>query len=109
MKKLSFEQKEFIKKCFFGNSQIGDSVADKLLDSGECIVCTMYGDIWTGGISNFIKIDTVENGVDCVKYTLDFDTFLDTAWYKEVRENYLKELEETRATVELIINSINNI
>jgi hypothetical protein len=90
--------KEFIKKHFFKNDQYAgwEGIADILLENGTCIVAG-DGNIWVGGIGNFIERVEATNAIGCTVLTFNVETFLKSKWYHEVATFYIDNLiEETR-------------
>lgn len=93
--------KAFIKKHFFKNERFAgwENIADVLLDKGTCIVAG-DGNIWVGGIDNFIKKGKAENCVGCTVLAFDLDTFYSSAWFREIATFYVENLiEERRKTL----------
>jgi hypothetical protein len=86
MKKLTENQKNFMKERFFKNEEYAgwSNIADALLETGTCIV---PGDdcIWKGGIGNFIKTTTAEDLIGCVRYNFDLSNFVSSEWFKEYK------------------------
>lgn len=111
MIELDNVSKEFLLQYFFNNLQYAGwkNIATKLLETGECVV---GGDncIWIGGVGNFIKTSAADEGYfGCLKYVFDFETFLTSEYYLEIRANYLIEVDKTIEELKLKRISIANI
>lgn len=80
---------------FFRNERFPGwkNIAEKLIESGECIVAGQHC-IWQGGIGNFITTKNAEEAINCLKYTFDSEEFKKSAWFKEIKESYLRDLED---------------
>ncbi len=98
MRKLTESQKEFLLNSFFENEKFPGwrSIATTLLETGKCIVAGETC-IWRGGIGNFIKTSPAEGTVGCSLYEFDLEYFLTSAWYKEVKEQFLVTLKKEEA------------
>lgn len=92
--KITENQKNFLLKFFESDKYPGAlSIGEKLITNGKCIVAGSNC-IWKGGIGNFIKLsEPIDvDVVGCVEYSFDLDYFMTSEWYKEIKEEYLKEL-----------------
>lgn len=86
--------KKFLLTFFKHNHYPGwENIAEKLIDSGECIVAGTLC-IWYGGIGNYIKSKPHENAFNCSIYTFDLANFKESAWFKERRKEYVLTLQE---------------
>jgi hypothetical protein len=96
MRKLTENQKKFLRKQFFEISGYENwvTIANNLLDNGSCIVAGSEC-IWKGGIGNFINTKPVENAVGCLLYEFKLETFLSSNWYVNSRNNYVSNLTDT--------------
>ena len=107
---LTEYQKEFLLEYFFKNEKFPGwkIIATYLLEKGECIVAGI-GDIWCGGIGNFIKITNAKNAVDCLLYEFDLEYFLSTEWYKEISNQYIAILSDKKRCIEQEYEEICNL
>lgn len=95
-------QKNWILNTFFKNEKFAGwkNIAEKLIDTGSCITTSQATDIWIGGIGNFIKSGTYEEGVGIIELTFDLKTFVsrDNAFFMQYYNQELilskKKLEE---------------
>lgn len=94
---LTENQKEFLLKYFFENEEFAGwkNIATKLLETGECIVAG-NSCIWKGAIGLFIDTEIAEGLFGCVKYKFDLEFFLTSGHFKEIAENYGKQLIEKK-------------
>lgn len=85
MKTLTENQKQFILSFFKDDRYAGwKNIATALIENGKCIVpgedC-----IWNRGyIGNFIETKETDKAIDCLEYNFDLDSFLSSAYCKEV-------------------------
>lgn len=102
---------------FFNSHQYAGwkGIATTLIDQGECVVA---GDecIWIGGIGNFIKTETADSFIGCLKYNFNKEEFLKSEWAKETishiigsKEKYKTQLAEKLASVDVELKELHNI
>lgn len=93
MRTLPVQQKDFLVRTFFKNDDFPgwEGIAEKLILNGECIVAGTEC-IWQGGIGNFITLSPVDTAVGCVRYEFDFELFLTSVHYREVRAYHASQL-----------------
>jgi len=88
----------FLLEYFFKNEKYPDwrSIAYNLVTKGKCIVSGEEC-IWKGGIGNFIKTEPLKEAWKCSEYTFDVIDFTkNSAWFKEIKEQYEKILEQEK-------------
>ncbi len=70
-------QIDFLVEELFGSDKLPGSrrIAEQLLATGSCIVAG-DGNVWVGGVGNFIRRRPAENAVDCTLLTLDIKGLL---------------------------------
>lgn len=94
MRKLTQAQKDFLLEHFFKNEKFAGwrGIAEKLLDTGKCIVA---GDrcIWIGGVGNYITTKDAENAYNCLEYTFNLEGLLSSEWYKQIHSDFLDALQ----------------
>jgi len=107
MKKLTFHQTEFLLTYFFKNNEYAGwrGIACKLLEKGKCTVAGTNC-IWLGGIGNFIKTSPAEDAIDCLLYEFNLTEFLQSAWYLQIYNAYMDELQ---CKLEALIKENNEI
>jgi hypothetical protein len=107
---LTNYQKRFLLDNFFKNEDYAgwEVIARKLLEKGECVVAGTES-IWWGGIGNFIKVETAENLIGCSLYKFDLEDFLNSRWYREVRNNYHNVLLSKKREIDEECEDIANI
>lgn len=110
MKQLTEYQKEFILKNFFISDQYPGSkeIGLKLLEKGECIVAGNEC-IWVGGIGDFIEIEKTDKYIGCVLYKFDLELFLNSEYYREIRNKYHSILSNKLREIEKECEEIANI
>lgn len=110
MKKLTEYQKSFLLNYFFKNENFAGwkNIADRLLESGKCIVPGKEC-IWIGGIGNFIKVTNTKEAIGCVLYTFDLDYFLTSNWYKEIHNEYKIQLSVKKKEIDFEYGEISNM
>lgn len=110
MRQLTSIQKEFLFDQFFRNDLYPGwrHIAGKLLETGECVVAGNIS-IYLGGIGNFIKTQATENFIGCLLYTFDLECFLSSAWYKQIYDQYIKQLEEKKFAIQKEFDEISNL
>lgn len=94
--------KRFIKNYFFVDEFFAgwESIADSLLESGECIVAG-NGRIWIGGIGDFIKVSTAPNLIGCSILKFDIAVFLSSELFKHTKESYLEQIRNDIEKLEM--------
>ncbi len=110
MKHLTDNQKEFILTHFFRNDEYAGwkGIAIKLLENGSCIVAG-NNCIWDGTlISFFIKTETADGFIDCLTYTFDLHTFLQSEYFKDKSRIFYKELISKRDEEQKKINDLSD-
>lgn len=107
MKKLTFHQTEFLLTYFFKNNKYAGwrGIACKLLEKGKCVVAGTDC-IWSGGVGNFIKTSNAEDAIGCTLYEFNLTEFLQSAWYLEVYNAYMNEMQ---SKLEALIRENNEI
>lgn len=107
MRILTENQKNFLLNYFFENDKYPGwkSIATTLLETGKCIVAGETC-IWRGGIGNFIKTSPAKGTVGCSLYKFDLEYFLTSVWYKEVKEQYLVQIEAETIQAEESLNKL---
>jgi hypothetical protein len=108
---LSKAQINFLNEKFFRyNAESSPSfrVAEKLLETGECIV-SGEGRIWNGGVGNFIKICSVPNGVGCSLLQLNRVEFLESDWVKKFIKEERDSLESRIDKLKLSIKDLDQL
>lgn len=106
---LNETQIKTLLKLFPMNCNGAESIARKLLTKGKCIVAGTEP-IWRGGVGNFIKTKDAEDGVDCLEYTMDVETFISSNMVQDHLDTVLglsrRELQEKQNAVMCIIELI---
>jgi hypothetical protein len=110
MKPLTDYQKRFILDYFFKNENYAGwaNIADKLLETGQCIVAGEER-IWKGGVGNFIDVVAHDGSVGCSLYVFRRDDFLSSVWFKEVKSFILSEFHVKRDTIHIEITEIDKL
>lgn len=109
MRILSNYQKNFLLDFFENEKYAGwKGIATNLLETGECIVAGKDC-IWVGGIGNFIKTEDAKGAINCTLYKFDLERFLDSEWYREVRNSYANILLSKKNQIEQECEEINGI
>lgn len=100
MRKLTQYQKNFFLNYFFKNEKIPtwELVATTLLESGQCIVAG-HEPIWKGGVGNFIKTEDTRDAVGCLLYKFDLENFITSEWYKQIKDEYILDLEKNAIAI----------
>lgn len=70
-------QKNWLLETFFKNEEFAGwrGIAEKLIDTGNCVTTNQGKDIWIGGVGNFIKSEPYGGGVDLILLTFDVKEF----------------------------------
>lgn len=113
MPKLTETQKNFIFEHFFKDDRFAGArnIMESLLEDGSCIVPNYNNGkpIWTNGISHFIKIEDVPNGVGCVKYIFNYKEFINSANFGN-RLNYeVDKFVEEIKKMQIHVDDLNSI
>lgn len=95
LKDLTTHQRNFLLEYFFKNEKYAGwrNIANNLLNIGTCIVPGKEC-IWVGHIGNFITTKPAANAVDCIEYSFDLVYFLNSAWYRDIRKQYVAILTD---------------
>ena len=92
--KLNEQQRSFIIDFFIDDKLPGwKQIAEALIDNGECIVA---GDkcVYNGGIGNFIKTESANDYVNCLKYTFDIEYFMSSMYFQERLVNLIEDVNK---------------
>lgn len=55
----------------------------ELIHNSKCIVPRLGGNIWVGGIGNFIKLNyDLPSHIDCVEYQFSVDEFVNSGFFQ---------------------------
>jgi len=105
---LTKNQIEFLMEFFDSNRYPGwKSIAKKLITKGYCIVAGSKC-IWIGGIGNFIDTDVAEDAVGCLRYEFDVESFIKTAYYKDMLPYRLMAVESEIKIAEERVIEVNS-
>lgn len=106
---LDKEQKEILLPLFEKKSFEGwKNIANELLNHEVCIVAGTEC-IWKGGVGNFIKTKSADHLIDCLEYTLDRETFIESMMVQNYIHNQLSDLELEIDRLRSTSNSIENL
>lgn len=105
-------QKEWLLKTFFKNEKFPGwrGIAEKLIDTGKCVTT---GNIWIGGIGNFIESEKYEGGIDLIELSFDVELFCSkmNAYFMEYHlaevrkiKQEMFELTKRQSSIKSIIN-----
>jgi hypothetical protein len=110
MRVLTENQKLYIIENFFIHPNYSGwrGIAEKLLEKGSCIVAG-EGRIWNGGVGTFIKVEEISEAVGCVSYKFNLDLFLDSEFFKECKDYFMKELVRKKLALETLVIDIDNL
>lgn len=105
--KLTKNQKHFILENFFKLNSVPGwyHIASNLIENGNCIVAG-NGNIWYGGIGNFIKNKSAENAIDCSHLFFDLDEFLKSDYFKDTKQYHVNDLIEQQRKLESQLNEL---
>ena len=97
MKQLTEYQIDFILYHFFPTYDYPNAreIGKKLLTNGFCIVAGK-SQIHFAPISQFIYAEKADEFIDCLKYTLDLEKFLNSQLFKSVVENQKRKYESKK-------------
>ena len=86
-------------------------IAEKLITTGSCITTKQGGDIWTGGIGNFISSKPYLGGVDLIELTFNLKEFAskNNAYFLDCYNYKLKQDKRELEEIQIKIDSIKNL
>jgi hypothetical protein len=82
-------------------------IAKKLIENGKCTVAG-NGELWWGGIGNFIKVTPAPDAVDCSLLTFDVDEFTSTnnRYFAEAYDAHVNHLEQEQSRIQLELEDV---
>lgn len=83
-------QIKFIVDHFFRSHHV---IANELVKMGKLIVAG-DGNLWSGGVGNFIKKKPAPGSIGCTLLIFDKDEFLKSLYFKEYKREFIEQKME---------------
>ena len=101
----------FILESFFKNEKHAGwkNIAEELILNGKCITTIEGSRLFGSGLSHFMTSKPSEQFLNCFEVTFDLDSFLQSKFYIDVKDEYIKkrfleQLEINREIFEINYN-----